>query len=396
MRAGTSDYDRLTQRRLSIVNLSCYLSALSSITFAANFAMHDFATLKWLIIGNLISALITGTAFYWHRFGSMAAVSLLGVTVATSIFYFISVLGRDSGIQLNYLGGVALAFIAFGLENMRAILFATISATILHILAYLLFDTGSLTHAIDPAFMNQLYVTSAVSITLIIALVVLYTMRVAADAEARSETLLLNIFPDSIAHQLRRYPNKMIAERFDEATALFADIVGFTPLSQSISPEELISLLNDIFSRFDELGQQYGTEKVKTIGDAYMAVCGVPVRNERHRRQMALVALGMLKAIKEISLRRNIALDLRIGMASGPLTAGVIGKTRFAYDVWAPVVNLASRLESNGEAGKIMVSHEIYSELKGEFKFEKSPNRDLKGIGSTKVWFLTGKKQVSS
>ncbi|MEM7299613.1 MAG: adenylate/guanylate cyclase domain-containing protein [Pseudomonadota bacterium] len=390
MRAGTSGYPRKDRRRLSFINLCGYLAAVSSVTYAINFAIYNHDALMWLIIGNLVSACLTATAFLWHRFNGVAAVHMLTVTLAVTLCYFISVLGRDSGVQLNFIGAVALAFIAYGLDHLRSIFFVTVTAIVLHTGCYFAFETGSAADHLDPAFIAQLYALSAGSIIIIIALVVLYTMQLAADAEERSEKLLVNIFPEQIADQLRYNPDRMIADRFDEATVLFADIVGFTPLSSKVTADELIGLLNDIFSRFDDLGYRFGTEKIKTIGDCYMCVSGVPVPTEDHTERVARVALGMLHAIKDVSQARNIDLDLRVGIARGSLTAGVIGKARFAYDVWAPTVNLASRLESNGEVGRIHVSESVYRALGDQFEFSSAPEKELKGIGKTKTWYLEG------
>ncbi len=387
MRIGISGYDRDTRRRLSIVNMAGYLSALSSISYAANFAMYDYSALKWLVFGNLLSAVLTATAPFWHRYNSIAAAAVMTTTVAVTLFFFVSILGRDSGIQLNYIGSVAIAFVIFGLKHLRIIALVTVVCIVGNISSVFLFETGSAQWAVDDGFMAQLYIMSATSIMLILALVVWYAFSIAADAEARSERLLMNIFPEKIANQLRLFPDEPIADRFDEATVLFADLVGFTSLSNRLGPEQLVFLLNEIFSKFDAVGAGLNTEKIKTIGDAYMAVSGAPEPAEDHAERILLLAIGIRNAIVEIADMHQTDLNVRIGIATGPITAGVIGKAKFAYDVWAPTVNLASRLESNGEAGRIHVSHEVYQALKGKYKFEKATTRTLKGIGRLQTWF---------
>jgi adenylate cyclase len=315
---------------------------------------------------------------------------MMTATVAVTLFFFVSELGRDSGVQLNYIGAVAIAFVIFGLNHMRIIAAITIVCIVGHIATVYLFPVGRVQWAIDEAFMTQLYVMSATSIMLILGLVVWYAFRVAADAEARSERLLMNIFPETIANRLRMFPDDIIADRFDEASVLFADIVGFTKMSNELEAEELILLLNEIFSAFDAIGAKLHTEKIKTIGDAYMAVSGAPEPVEDHSERILKLAIGMIAEIARVSEAHQMSLDIRIGIAAGPITAGVIGKAKFAYDVWAPTVNLASRLESSGKVGRIQVSSVVYRALKEKYRFEKAEVKDLKGIGQVQSWYYVG------
>ena len=223
---------------------------------------------------------------------------------------------------------------------------------------------------------------------LVLALIVWYAFSLASDAEARSEQLLRNVLPEQIADRLREEPEQIIADRFDEATVMFADIVGFTKLARELSPEELVNVLNLIFSEFDQIGTDIGTEKIKTIGDAYMAVSGVPEPNETHAKDIMLLAIQFQSALSAIAERENIDLTMRIGIATGPITAGVIGKAKFAYDVWSTTVNLAARLEAYGETGRIRVSQATYQALMNEFRFEKVPVENLKGVGRVSSWLL--------
>jgi len=310
------------------------------------------------------------------------------VTVVSTLFFFVSELGRDSGIQLNFIGGAAITFVIFGLNHLRIVAFFSIVCIALQLTSYFQFPTGRVQWAIDDGFMNQLYIMSATSITAIIALIVWDAFRVSADAEARTEHLLMNIFPEKIADRLRQNPDELIADRFDEATVMFADIVGFTAISQKLEADDLVFLLNDIFTRFDAVGEPLKTEKIKTIGDAYMVVSGVPELVDEHSEQILKQAIGMIDEVKKVSEAHKIKLDIRIGIATGPITAGVIGKTKFAYDVWAPTVNLASRLESGGKPGQIHVSHEVYRSLKDRHQFELAPMQNFKGIGRVRSWFF--------
>ena len=388
IRYGVSGYDRETRRRLSICNIAGYLSALSSLSFAANFMMIDFMELKWLILGNLASAFLTTTAPFWHRVNSIASPIVLASTVATTLFFFISELGRDSGIQLNYIGSVAIAFAIFGLGHVRYVIGVTLVCIVGHLASYFMFETGRVQHLVDAEVVSQIYILSAVSIMLVLALIVWYAFSIAADAEARSEQLLRNVLPEQIAERLREHPDEIIADRFDEATVMFADIVGFTKLARKLAAKELVDVLNMVFSEFDEIGYQIGTEKIKTIGDAYMVVSGVPEPNESHARDILELARGLQRSLSEIAKRENIDLTMRIGIATGPITAGVIGKAKFAYDVWSTTVNLAARLEAYGEAGRIRVSQATYQALKNDYTFEKVPVENLKGVGRAGSWLL--------
>lgn len=388
LRAGISGYDREERRRLSLVNLAGYLAAASSLSYAINFAFYDFSNLKWLVFGNLFSALVTATAAFWHRFNSLLGAIIVSFTVAFTLFYFVSQLGVDSGTHLNYIGGVAVAFAIFGLKNYKWIIAVGFTCITMNILCEFLFKQGAVQFAIDESFMQQLYILSVISIIAIVALVVWYAFKIAEDAEARSEQLLLNIFPKQIADKLRQNPNLAIADRFDEATVMFADIVGFTQLSASMTAKQLVSMLNVIFSEFDALSEKHGVEKIKTVGDEYMAVCGAPDISEDHAEKIISFSIEMLVIADRLSKETGQDLKLRIGVATGPITAGVIGKSKFAYDVWANTVNVASRLQSSGEIGKIHVSNATFIAAKDKFEFKAVKPKELKGLAKQKTWFV--------
>ncbi len=392
VRYGVGGYDRETRRRLSICNIAGYLSALSSLSFIINFSMYDFMGMKWLIFGNAASALITITAPYWHRYNSLLSPIILSTTVAITLFFFISELGIKSGIQLNYIGSVGIAFAIFGLGHLRYVIAVVVVCIIGHIASHFMFETGRVEHLVDVSFLHQIYILSAASIMIVLALIVWYAFSIAADAEARSEQLLRNILPENIAEQLREHPDQIIADKFDEATVMFADIVGFTKLAKTMSAEDLVIVLNKVFSAFDDIGARLGTEKIKTIGDAYMAVSGVPQPNDTHARDIMELALGLQSALKRIAEEENIDLNMRFGVATGPITAGVIGKTKFAYDVWSTTVNLAARLEAYGEVGRIRVSQATYQALKHEYIFEKAETETLKGVGRVTSWYLASQR----
>ncbi|MEO0685860.1 MAG: adenylate/guanylate cyclase domain-containing protein, partial [Cyanobacteria bacterium J06649_11] len=179
-----------------------------------------------------------------------------------------------------------------------------------------------------------------------------------------------------------------IAEHFDDVTVLFADIVGFTKIANSVSAKTLVNLLNQIFSVFDRLSLKYGLEKIKTIGDAYMLVGGLPTRRDNHPQAVASMALEMQNAIGAFNKRNNLDLSIRIGMHTGSVVAGVIGLQKFTYDLWGNTVNIASRMESHGLSGKIQVTEETYNRLRHEFILEKRGEISVKGKGLMTTYLL--------
>ncbi|MGD1944587.1 MAG: adenylate/guanylate cyclase domain-containing protein [Leptolyngbyaceae cyanobacterium] len=208
--------------------------------------------------------------------------------------------------------------------------------------------------------------------------------------QERSERLLLNILPASIADQLKR-STQSIAYRFDEATILFADIVNFTELSGALTPTALVDLLNEIFSAFDHLAERHRLEKIKTIGDAYMVVGGLPSALPYHTRAIAEMALDMQAAIAQFRRQDQSTFSLRIGIDTGPVVAGVIGLKKFSYDLWGDAVNVASRMESQGVADCIQVTESVYQLLKDEYNFEQRGIIEVKGKGPMTTYWLQGR-----
>ncbi|NEO88168.1 MAG: adenylate/guanylate cyclase domain-containing protein [Spirulina sp. SIO3F2] len=207
----------------------------------------------------------------------------------------------------------------------------------------------------------------------------------------RSEALLLNVLPYSIAQRLKA-TKKIIADDFSEVTVLFADIVNFTPLSTSMSPTDLVKMLNQIFSEFDRLAEKHQLEKIKTIGDAYMVVGGLPEPMADHTETIAKMSLDMQACLAQFNQDNQKDLSLRIGIHTGSVVAGVIGLKKFAYDLWGDTVNTASRMESHGVPGRIQVTEEVYAVLKDQYHLEKRGGITIKGKGEMQTYFLEGCK----
>ncbi len=210
--------------------------------------------------------------------------------------------------------------------------------------------------------------------------------------QMKTEKLMLNILPRSIADRLKR-GEKNIAGSYPEATILFSDMVGFTKMSSEISASDLVELLNDLFTRFDKRAEALGLEKIKTIGDACMAVGGLPIPRSDHAEICADMALGMFEDLKAFNSERGKELNLRIGLNSGPVVAGVIGFTKFSYDLWGNTVNTASRMESTSQPGRVQVSPSTIELLKNAFELEMRPEPvECKGLGAIQTALVVSRK----
>lgn len=222
----------------------------------------------------------------------------------------------------------------------------------------------------------------------------IYGTDITADNEMRrlhreNQRLLLNILPEPIADRLRG-GETLIADRFDDVTLLFADIVGFTAMSSAMSPQELVTVLNEVFTVFDDLVDRHGLEKVKTIGDAYMVIGGMHEDSPDHTERVADLALDLSARLDAIEAASRLGVRFRIGINCGPVVAGVIGTKKFIYDVWGDTVNLAARMESLGIPGRIQVSGAVEERLRGRYRLEARGLIDVKGKGSLPTWFLVG------
>jgi adenylate cyclase len=214
--------------------------------------------------------------------------------------------------------------------------------------------------------------------------------RLLTEEQERSEKLLLSIFPRAVAERLK-ISQGVIAERSDEVSVLFADIAGFTPAAERLPAEEVVVLLDEIFSAFDELVARHGLEKIKTIGDGYLVAAGIPTPRADHAEATARLALAMRQAL--VDLPAAAGLSLRVGIDSGPVVAGVIGRSKFGYDLWGDTVNTASRMESHAPPGAIQVTERFHRRLAERFVFERRPSVAVKGKGEMTTYLLLGERQ---
>ncbi|MGA9493311.1 MAG: adenylate/guanylate cyclase domain-containing protein, partial [Mycobacterium sp.] len=226
-----------------------------------------------------------------------------------------------------------------------------------------------------------------------------YAVREIVRAEAameveyeRSEALLANILPTSVAERLKDPARNVIADKYEDASVLFADIAGFTERASDMAPEHLIRFLDRLYGDFDALVDEHGLEKIKVSGDSYMVVSGVPQPRVDHVEALASLALDMAEAASRLKDAQGNPLPLRIGLASGPVVAGVVGSRRFFYDVWGDAVNVASRMETTDSVGRIQVPEAVYQRLRNDFVLHERGAIDVKGKGVMRTWYLVGRR----
>ena len=241
---------------------------------------------------------------------------------------------------------------------------------------------------LPEGFVGTFDVLNIVGVSLVAVMLLVTFARGRDTAQARVEALLLNILPEEVAQRLQAEPNP-IADHFDDASILFADVVDFTPLASRLDPREVVGMLDRLFTAFDELVDRYEVEKIKTIGDCYMAAAGVPRPRPDHAHALAGLALEM-KGCARTCLPGS-DLRLRIGISSGPVVAGVIGRRRFLYDLWGDTVNMASRMESHGISDEIQITRPTWELLRNDFATEPMGIVDVKGKGEVETWRLVGK-----
>jgi class 3 adenylate cyclase len=333
------------------------------VTIASLVVFSRFKDVRLLRTSQIVLMLTLPFLLQW-TLGGYAASSAVSLWATISVF----------GALFFYTAAAAVPwFLAFvGLTVVSGLIDPIISA-----------NPAPIPYPVQVTF----FVLTIGGVTLTTYLMLQYSIRARDAAHGRSEELLLNVLPRSVADRLRREPG-VIAERFDDVTVLFADIVDFTPFAERTRPERIVGLLDEVFSSFDALTQRHGLEKIKTIGDAYMVAGGVPEPRADHVEAVAAMAVEMLADLAAVCSRVGTRIDIRIGIDTGPVVAGVIGRHRFIYDLWGDTVNTASRMESHGVPGRIQVTQRTRDRLAGRYRFEERGSIDLKGKGPTPAYLL--------
>lgn len=384
---GTAGYTAGERRRLNILNATAGLIVVSSSAYALSYALTDAHAYRWVIAINLALVVMAMLVPAAHRIHVVAGGLLIMASEIPALFALVAILGRDSGIQINLIVGAAAAFFVFGGTRPLLGIVTVVLCMAAHVAAWFWFPVGMV--AAERGFLAQLYVGAALNTFVLIAALTYYSFRLVERAEAQTEELLYNILPSAIVERLREHPKESIADAFEHASILFSDIQSFVPLSKSLGARRTVALLNEMMSRFDALALKYGVEKIKTIGDAYLAVAGLPDPNPDPFAAIAKMALGMIDRLSRINGLFGWPLQIRIGIHSGPVVAGIIGAHRFIYDVWGDTVNVASRLEAYSLPNRIHVSQDTARHLVGPFALEPRGSIDVKGKGKLETFFLS-------
>jgi adenylate cyclase len=387
--------DRITRRRRIL-----HLTTSMAVFISAGFGLIQLLAtpeLWWTGVINIVGAAIYAIVPLLHRFGELVPPLTFIGTAYVSIFAICWFLGTGSGLQFYFLVAACLIVLQLGVDRIfLAASLAAIAAALVIALQFLVpRDTGA-----QPAWSLSLsFVVTTISACVMVVATVWYAVREIVRAEEameveyeRSEALLANILPASVADRLKDPARNIIADKYDDASVLFADIAGFTERASDMSPDKLIRFLNRLYSDFDALVDKHELEKIKVSGDSYMVVSGVPQPRADHVEALADLALDMADAANGLKDSRGDALPLRIGLASGPVVAGVVGSRRFFYDVWGDAVNVASRMESTDSVGRIQVPEDVYQRLKNDFVLQERGGVEVKGKGLMRTWYLVGRK----
>jgi adenylate cyclase len=396
--ARNRHFDAATTQRQRLLSVAILLGAtvtagfgVMQLIFSQSFGYLGFVNLAVAAVYALIPLL--------YRFGELIAQFAFITLAYLSMTFLCWHLGTGVGVQFYFLVAAAAVVMIVGIERIGlAIAAAAIGVSLVIAMQFTVpHDTGA-----EPAwFITVGFIGNTIAAGVLAVAVVWYGLRQIASAEAaleqeyaRSEALLANILPASIAERLKDRSGSVIADKYDDASILFADIAGYTERASDTPPEELVAFLDDLYTSLDALVTRHGLEKIKTSGDAYMVVSGVPLARPDHLEALADLALDIAEAVAGLTDSRGRAVPLRIGLASGPVVAGVVGSQRFFYDVWGDAVNVASRMESTVAAGRIQVPENDYQRLRGRFVLEERGDIEVKGKGVMHTWYLVGRNGV--
>ena len=383
-------------RHLRVLTVTTRIGAVVSLFFGIQGLIvgHDVV---WIAMVNLVSGAIFLLIPLLYRFGEVVPALVFFAVAYISITVVCWHLGTGSGLPFYYLVAATLMVLILGVDHLvlASVLAAVLAATVIALEIFVPYNTGMQP---DWAFRLGFYLT-VISAWVMVVAVVWYALREirrarqAMEAEyERSETLLTNILPATIADRLKDPSRNIIADKYDDASILFADIAGYTKRASDTTPSELVRFLDRLYTDLDALVDRHGLEKVKTSGDSYMVVSGVPQPRDDHMEALACLALDMADAVADLKDPQGREVPLRIGLAAGPVVAGVVGARKFFYDVWGDAVNVAARMETTDVEGRIQVPQDVYERLNHAFLLEERGNVDIKGKGVMHTWYLVGRR----
>ena len=399
---GIVSTDPQVVRRQRCVNVAAFATAANTVGHLITNGLHDFRGLAIVNAYNVLMIAASLSIPRLHRRGEHAGAIALIVLVLIGHLFVMWSFGLASDLQVYFtLAGVMLFF--FGVQNWR--LFLAFFGLYVAVLVLVLNFAPVAGHVIpeDEKFREFLSRSAMINMIILNAALLFYALAALHRAEVelqdqyeRSEALIEAVMPQPIATRLKSGREERIADHIETLSVVFADLVGFTEAAHDLPPEEVVAFLDGLVRTFDALAEANGVEKIKTIGDSYMAAAGFDGRAAAGAVAAGRLALAMLTAIAHQPPLGARKLTLRIGIHCGPATAGVIGDTRFSYDVWGAAVNVASRMESHGVPGRIQVSEAFRALTSDAFMFEERGTTDIKGIGETVTFFLTGPRAQSA
>jgi adenylate cyclase len=383
------------QRCVNIAAFAVLGTALSHLIFNS---VHDFHGLLIINLYNLIMICGSLVVPALHRYGEHVAAIALIMMVLVVHSLIVWSFGTNSDLQVYFITGGAILFF-FTVRNWRLSLSLIVLFDVALIVALNFAPVDGLIMPEDEAFRDVLSNQAMISASLIITGLLFYALAgkeraelELEDQQERSEALIETVMPRAIAARLRSGREDRIADRIDTLTVLFADMVGFTSAAHELTPDEVVAFLDRLVCAFDALAETHGVEKIKTIGDNYMAAAGFDGRGTEGAVAVGRFALALLETIERQPPLAGRKLKMRVGIHCGVATAGIIGVTRFSYDVWGDAVNFASRMESHGLPGRIQVSEAFRDLTKDAFDFEERGTTDLKGLGAARTFFLIGER----
>ncbi|SEH80330.1 adenylate cyclase [Mycolicibacterium rutilum] len=383
-------------RHRRVLNVTSLISAAISAVFGVQGLLIG-QDLWWIALINLASAAGFVTIPYLCKFGELVAPLVFFAIAYTTITVVCIFLGTGTGLQFYFVVAAAITVLVLGIDHMvlASALAAVGAVTVVLLEFFVPNDTGSQ----PPWAFATSFVLTVLTAWILLVATLWYALReirrarLAMEAEyERSERLLANILPAQIAERLKDPTRTVIADKYDDASILFADIAGYTKRASDTTPDDLVRFLDRLYTDLDALVDRHGLEKVKTSGDSYMVVSGVPEPRHDHIEALAGLALDMADTVADLRYPRGREVPLRIGLAAGPVVAGVVGARKFFYDVWGDAVNVASRMETTDVEGRIQVPQDVYERLSGTFVLEPRGEVDVKGKGVMTTWYLVGRR----
>jgi adenylate cyclase len=386
---GIVSTDPDVARRQRLVNVGVLATVGSTISHIIMLSLHDFYGLLPINVYNVFMVLVPPLIPRLHRYGENIGAIALGTLILFGHSLVVCLLGLASDLQVYFTFIPSVFLLLIGVQHWRLfIVFLLLYLAALLLLLNYAPNEGLLIPQ-DEKFRDVLSMQAMINTLAIIAAIFFYALTALRRADLLNLSLIETLMPPAIAERLKAGEER-IADRIEMLSVMFADLAGFTEAAHDLTPEQVVEFLDGLVRVCDSLSERYGVDKIKTIGDSYMAAAGFDGRQAEGAHAIGRLALAMMDEIARQPSLGGRKLRLRIGIHCGPATAGVIGDTRFSYDVWGDAVNTASRMESHGEPGRIQVSEAFCNLAADRFVFEERGATDIKGLGATRTFFLVG------